>query len=71
MARGLVVAASGCYRICGMSDPAAKRALYRFPEELSPDEAEQMDRVMDVDGEAYLRWLAGEGPDPCPPERSE
>lgn len=25
-------------------------------------------RFIDVDAEAYLRWLAGEGPDPCPPE---
>ena len=50
---------------------AKKRVFYRVPEELPPDEVEQLDRVMDVDGEAYLRWLAGEGPDPCLPERSE
>jgi hypothetical protein len=70
-ARSLVNATVRCYSTCGMSDPAEKRVLYRFPDELSPDEAEQMDHVMDVDGEAYLRWLAGEGPDPCPPEGSE
>jgi hypothetical protein len=54
-----------------MSDPAEKRVLYHFPEKLTPGEAEEMDRVLDVDGEAYLRWLAGEGPDPCPPAHSE
>jgi hypothetical protein len=32
---------------------------------LDPEE-----EILDVDGEAYLLWLAGEGPDPCPPDLS-
>jgi hypothetical protein len=48
-----------------------KRGRYRYPEELSAEERAQMARLLDVDGEAYLRWLAGEGPDPCPPESSD
>jgi hypothetical protein len=32
------------------------------PEMLEPDDGE----ILDVDGEAYLRWLeTGEGEDPC------
>ena len=57
-----------------MSDPARadepKRPRYRYPEPLTAEERAEMQRVLDVDGEAYLRWLAGEGPDPCPPESS-
>ena len=44
--------------------PAAPR--YAYPEPLTPEDMEGMDRVLDVDGEAYIRWLMGEGPDPCP-----
>jgi hypothetical protein len=56
------------------SEPASKpvegRVKHRYPEELTPEELAQMKRVMPVDGEAYIRWLRGEGPDPCPPESS-
>lgn len=62
-----------------MSDPARaeplERKLYR------PDPADEEEiragladveagRFIDVEAEGYLRWLAGEGPDPCPPESS-
>jgi hypothetical protein len=57
--------------------PPAERAVrvaesprYRYPEELSADERAEVDRVLPVDGEAYLLWLAGDGPDPCLPESS-
>lgn len=57
-----------------MSDPAETEhrstPRYLYPEELTAEERAQTERVLDVDGEAYLRWLAGEGPDPCPPESS-
>ncbi|HEY6559480.1 MAG TPA: hypothetical protein VI072_19490 [Polyangiaceae bacterium] len=49
---------------------ASKRPRYRYPEELTAEERTELQRVLDVDGEAYLRWLAGEGPDPCPPGSS-
>jgi len=42
--------------------PAAPR--YAYPEPLIPEDMEGMDRVLDVDGEAFLAWLAGEGPEP-------
>ncbi|MBN1610869.1 MAG: hypothetical protein JW940_29830 [Polyangiaceae bacterium] len=46
--------------------------LYRYPGELTAEDLAAMDHVVDVDGEAYLRWLeTGEGPDPCEPESSE
>jgi hypothetical protein len=48
--------------------PADKsdRPRFVYPEELTPDELQAMDQVLDVDSEAYLRWLeTGEGPDPC------
>jgi hypothetical protein len=48
----------------GQSDPPR----YLYPEQATPEERAQMARTLDVDGEAYLRWLAGEGPDPGPPE---
>lgn len=73
--RGLAIATSRLRGLCArmhsraMSDSArasGRERLYRFPEELTAEELEQMDRVLDVDGEAYLRWLeTGEGPDPC------
>ncbi len=45
---------------------ASERPEFAYPDELTPDEIEAMDRVLDVDSEAYLRWLeTGEGPDPC------
>ena len=50
--------------------PADDRPRYRYPEELTPEELAEMQRDSGVDGEAFLRWLAGEGPDPCPPEPS-
>lgn len=40
------------------------RPRVAYPEQLTDDERAQMNRVLDVDGEAYLRWLGGEGPDP-------
>jgi hypothetical protein len=58
-----------------MSDPAKARQgdqpRYLYPEEVTAEERAEMARVLEVDGEAYLRWLAGEGPDPCPPESSD
>jgi hypothetical protein len=56
-----------------MSDPAKaprEQPRYLFPEVPSAEERAQMARALDVDTEAYLRWLAGEGPDPCPSESS-
>lgn len=56
-----------------MSDPAQRpdgHILFRFCEERTLDELKQTERLLDVDGADYLRWLAGEGPDPCPPESS-
>jgi hypothetical protein len=50
--------------------PDSERPRYRFPEELTAEERAALKRDSGVDGEAFLRWLAGEGPDPCPPERS-
>lgn len=44
---------------------AHERPGFLYPEQLTDDERAEMDHVLDVDGEAYLRWLAGEGPDPC------
>jgi hypothetical protein len=42
------------------------RPRFVYPEQLTPDDLEAMDQVLDVDAEAYLRWLeTGEGPDPC------
>jgi len=46
------------------------RPKYRYPEELTASERAEAAIVLDVDGEAYLRWLAGEGPDPCVRESS-
>jgi len=51
------------------------------PQRFKPDPADEAEfraalgdiearRLLEVDGEAYLRWLAGEGPDPCPPKSS-
>jgi len=60
-----------------MSDPAEEAKpvnpppRYRYPEELTTEELAEMERILPVDGEAYLRWLAGEGPDPCPPGSSD
>lgn len=56
-----------------MSDPPKaprEQPRYLFPEVPSAEERAQMARALDVDTEAYLRWLAGEGPDPCPSESS-
>jgi hypothetical protein len=42
------------------------RPRFVYPEELTQEELEAMDRVLDVDSEAYLRWLeTGKGPEPC------
>ncbi len=41
------------------------RPKYLYPEDVSPAEQSEALRLLDVDGEAYLRWLAGEGADPC------
>ncbi len=56
----------------GMSDPAeratpaAEPPRYRYPEELTAEQREQLKRSRVVDAEAYLRWLeTGEGPEPC------
>ena len=55
-----------------MSDPAkrpsqaAEPPRYRYPEELTAEQREQLKRSRVVDAEAYLRWLeTGEGPEPC------
>jgi hypothetical protein len=45
----------------------AQRVAFSYPENLTAEERAEVDRTLDVDGEAYLRWLAGEGPDPCAP----
>jgi hypothetical protein len=54
-----------------MSEPSkagqSDRPRFLYPEQATPEVRAQMARRLDVDGEAYLRWLAGEGPDPCPP----
>jgi hypothetical protein len=52
-----------------MSDPAERskdaEPRYRYPEQLSAAEREQLTRTRVVDAEAYMRWLeTGEGPDP-------
>lgn len=52
-----------------MSDPAERskdaEPHYRYPEQLSPAEREQLTRTRVVDAETYMRWLeTGEGPDP-------
>jgi hypothetical protein len=45
---------------------------YRYPDEVTAEDLAAMDRVVDVDAEAYLRWLeSGKGPEPCEPESSE
>jgi hypothetical protein len=49
------------------ADRGAHRVGFSYPETLTVEERAQMGRMLDVDGEAYLRWLAGEGPDPCAP----
>ena len=58
-----------------MSDVAkagpSDRPRYLYPEQATAEEREQMTRRIEADGDAYLRWLAGEGPDPCPPESSD
>jgi hypothetical protein len=42
------------------------RPRFVYPERLTPGELQAMDEVLDVDSEAYLRWLeTDEGPDPC------
>jgi hypothetical protein len=43
---------------------------YRYPDALTAEGRAEMDRTLPVDGDAYLRWLAGDGPDPCAPEPS-
>ncbi len=43
---------------------ASSRPRFAYPEPLTAEELAEMDEVLDVDGEAFLRWLAGEGPDP-------
>lgn len=49
----------------GAPTPGDDRPKYRYPEELSPVELEQLSRSRVVDAEAYMRWLeTGEGPDP-------
>ena len=46
--------------------PKPSRPRVRFPDgAFAPEDLKDMDRVLDVDGEAYLRWLEGKGPDPC------
>ena len=53
-----------------MSDVAnagpSDRPRYLYPEQATAEEREQMTRRIDADSEAYLRWLEGVGPDPCP-----
>jgi hypothetical protein len=50
--------------------PASERAeatpRFVYPEPLSAADVEDMEHDLDVDGAAYIRWLMGEGPDPCP-----
>ena len=45
--------------------PGEERPQYRFPEELTPEQAAELADAREVDAEAFLRWLeTGEGPDP-------
>ena len=58
------------------SNPAPRgdggaRSSYVYPERLTAEERAEVDRMLDVDAEAYLRWLAGDGPDPCSDESRE
>jgi hypothetical protein len=48
-----------------------KPPRFGYPEKLTVEEEAQVQHVLPVDGEAYVRWLRGEGPDPCPPESSD
>jgi hypothetical protein len=49
-----------------------KGTPHRYPDEVTAEDLAAMDRVVDVDAEAYLRWLeSGKGPEPCEPESSE
>jgi len=41
--------------------PGTNHGTYLYPEEVAAEERAEMARVLEVDGEAYLRWLAGEG----------
>ena len=47
------------------SSPTAvtpSRPRFAYPEPLTAEELAEMDEVLDVDGEAFLRWLeTGEG----------
>jgi hypothetical protein len=52
-----------------MSDPAEPRSAepprYRYPGELTEEQAAEMRRSRVVDAERYIDWLEnGEGPDP-------
>ena len=52
-----------------MSDPAEPRrpehARYRYPGQLTEEEAAEMQRSRVVDAEPYIDWLEnGDGPDP-------
>jgi len=38
---------------------------YVYPEPLTSADLDDMDRVLAVDGEEFLKWLAGEGPEPA------
>jgi hypothetical protein len=44
--------------------PAPSGPRYVYPEALTDKDLEDMDTVLPVDGEAFLKWLAGEGPEP-------
>lgn len=50
----------------GMFGPEQRRVLYRLPDDaIPPEELAVIDQIVEVDVEAYLRWLeTGEGPDP-------
>lgn len=48
-----------------LSEPQRKQ-VFRLAEEPSAQELAEMQAVVQVDSEVYLRWLeTGEGPDPC------
>lgn len=48
-----------------MSDDV-KRPMYRYPEPLTEQDLAEMDQILDIDVEAFLRWLESGAEDPVP-----
>lgn len=50
----------------GPLSESQRKQVFRLAEEPSAQELAEIQAVVEVDSEAYLRWLeSGEGPDPC------